>query len=104
MSAVQRSDIQINPETPEAQALKQWYDFEGRTASTQHAGEGLANARYALLVALSAFTVKLFLCPNALASARFASLLALHTSWSDCHALAALQAQGNLVSGIIIFC
>ncbi|KAA6426190.1 MAG: replication A 70 kDa DNA-binding subunit-like, partial [Trebouxia sp. A1-2] len=45
VSAGQRSDIQINPDTPEAQALKQWYDFEGRTASTQHAGEGLANAR-----------------------------------------------------------
>ena len=45
VSAGQRSDIQINPDTSEAQALKQWYDFEGRTASTQHAGEGLANAR-----------------------------------------------------------
>ena len=45
VSAGQRSDIQINPDTPEAQALRQWYDFEGRTASTQHAGEGLANAR-----------------------------------------------------------
>ncbi len=47
VSAGQRSDIQINPDTPEAQALRQWYDFEGRTASTQHAGEGLANARSA---------------------------------------------------------
>jgi len=48
VSAGQRSDIQINPDTPEAQALRQWYDFEGRTASTQHAGEGLANARSAI--------------------------------------------------------
>ncbi|KAL3141009.1 hypothetical protein ABBQ32_005523 [Trebouxia sp. C0010 RCD-2024] len=45
VSAGQRSDIQINPGAPEAQALRQWYDFEGRTAPTQHAGEGLANAR-----------------------------------------------------------
>ena len=58
VSAVQRSDIQINPETPEAQALKQWYDFEGRTASTQHAGEGLANARYASLLVFQASMVK----------------------------------------------
>lgn len=49
MSAGQRSDIQINPDTPEAQALKQWYDFEGYTASTQHAGEGLVTARYPLV-------------------------------------------------------
>ena len=50
MSAGQRSDIQINPDIPEAQALKQWYDFEGRTASTQHAGEGLATARSAAIL------------------------------------------------------
>ena len=47
VSAGQRSDIQINPDTPEVQALRQWYEFEGRTASTSHAGEGLANARSA---------------------------------------------------------
>ena len=45
VSAGQRSDVRINPEGEEAQAMRDWYDMHGCTAPTQHAGEGLANAR-----------------------------------------------------------
>lgn len=47
ISAGQRSDVQINPESEEGLGLREWYDTHGCTAATQHAGEGLANARSA---------------------------------------------------------
>ena len=45
MSALQRSVVGVNPDTPEANELREWWDSEGITAPTQHAGEGLASAR-----------------------------------------------------------
>ncbi|KAK9794335.1 hypothetical protein WJX73_003860 [Symbiochloris irregularis] len=45
VSALQRSVVAINPEGPEAAELREWWDTEGISAPTQHAGEGLASAR-----------------------------------------------------------
>lgn len=44
VSSLQRSAVLINPDVPEAVALRQWYDSSGRGAAMSHVGEGLATA------------------------------------------------------------
>lgn len=45
MSALQRSVVAVNPDSSEAAELRDWWDTEGVSAPTQHAGEGLPSAR-----------------------------------------------------------
>lgn len=44
VSSLQRSAVLVNPDLPEAVALREWYDTTGRGAATSHVGEGLATA------------------------------------------------------------
>lgn len=43
-SAVQRSVIDISPDTPAARKLESWYKSEGQDLTARPAGEGLASA------------------------------------------------------------
>ena len=44
VSSLQRSAVLVNPDLPEAAALREWFDTTGRGAATTHVGEGLATA------------------------------------------------------------
>lgn len=44
VSSLQRSAVLINPDLPEAAALRQWWESTGCSAATSHVGEGLATA------------------------------------------------------------
>ncbi|GAB4813811.1 hypothetical protein N2152v2_000857 [Parachlorella kessleri] len=44
VSALTRSAVLLNPELPEAAALRSWYESSGRGQATQHVGEGLESA------------------------------------------------------------
>ncbi|KAI7845557.1 hypothetical protein COHA_000848 [Chlorella ohadii] len=44
VSSLQRSAVLVNPDLPEATALRQWWESSGCTAATSHVGEGLATA------------------------------------------------------------
>lgn len=45
VSGLQRSVVQVNPDSAEGAELRAWWDSEGIMAPTQHAGEGLASSR-----------------------------------------------------------
>lgn len=44
VSSLQRSAVLINPDLPEAVALRQWWDTTGHSEATTHVGEGLESA------------------------------------------------------------
>ena len=44
LSSLQRSVISLNPELPEAGALREWWEASGRSAALSAAGEGLESA------------------------------------------------------------
>ena len=47
LSTLSRTRFELEPETPEAAELRQWWAAEGATADLKHAGEGLASAQKA---------------------------------------------------------
>ncbi|EIE20008.1 hypothetical protein COCSUDRAFT_19010 [Coccomyxa subellipsoidea C-169] len=47
LSTVTRSGVSVEPEGERADALRRWWESDGRTAPTQHLGEGLASAKRA---------------------------------------------------------
>lgn len=49
LSTVTRSGVSVEPEGERADALRRWWESDGRTAPTQHLGEGLASAKCAPL-------------------------------------------------------
>ncbi|KAK9902800.1 hypothetical protein WJX75_006399 [Coccomyxa subellipsoidea] len=48
LSTVTRSVVTVEPDGDRAASLRQWWESNGRTAPTQHLGEGLASAKRAL--------------------------------------------------------
>ena len=42
LSTISRSNVVINPESPEAKKLKSWYDSEGKETSMSSIGSGMS--------------------------------------------------------------
>ena len=88
LSTVSRSVISINPESEEAKKLREWYDSEGRGASTQAAGEGLASTSPGRSPPLPFLSLRYcLLCVFELPAACVTTLRNLFTA-SDCCCLA----------------